>query len=82
MGGQSQVTSLASSKLANGRADIRRFRPRSMTRIRSDFLIKDVGFDTICVLTDEHAAKAKIDRLMTDEIPRIVASLNRFCFLV
>jgi branched-chain amino acid transport system substrate-binding protein len=45
-----------------------------------DFLIKDAGFDTVYVLTDERATKSRIDQLMTDVIPGTITSLDRFLF--
>jgi uncharacterized caspase-like protein len=44
------------------------------------FLLNDVGFDTIYVITDERATKERIDRLMTDEIPVAVGPNDRFLF--
>src|SRR5712671_1705567 len=37
-----------------------------------NFLIKDAGFDTVYVLTDNDATKQKIDQLMTDVIPGVI----------
>jgi hypothetical protein len=45
-----------------------------------NFLINDAGFDTIYVLTDNDATKQKIDQLMTDIIPGVVKSTDRFLF--
>ena len=46
----------------------------------ADFLIKDAGFDTVYVLTDERATKSRIDVLMTDVIPGVVTPRDRFLF--
>jgi cyclase len=45
-----------------------------------DFLIKDAGFDIVYVLTDNDATKQKIDQLMTDVVPEVVRSGDRFLF--
>jgi uncharacterized caspase-like protein len=45
-----------------------------------NFLLKDAGFDTVYLLTDEDATKVKIDNLMTDVIPTVVTSRDRFLF--
>ena len=44
------------------------------------FLLNDVGFDTIYIITEERATKARIDRLMTDEIPFLLGPNDRFLF--
>ena len=44
------------------------------------FLLEDAGFDTVYVLTDEHATKPKIEHLMTDEVPNVVGKYDRFLF--
>ena len=45
-----------------------------------NFLLKDAGFDTVYLLTDEDATKVKIDKLMTDVIPAVVTARDRFLF--
>jgi hypothetical protein len=55
----------------------------SLPTARSDadkmvyFLINDAGFDTVYVLTEDDATKEKIERLMTEIIPRDVTSHDR-----
>jgi tetratricopeptide (TPR) repeat protein len=44
------------------------------------FLLNDAGFDTVYLLTDEDATKAKIDKLMTDVMPTVVTGRDRFLF--
>jgi hypothetical protein len=44
------------------------------------FLLDDAGFDVVHVLTDDSATKEKIERLMTDQIPREVGTHDRFLF--
>jgi hypothetical protein len=44
------------------------------------FLKDDAGFDTIYVLTDEKVTKDRLDQLMIDEIPKILAKDDRFLF--
>src|SRR5271170_5982942 len=38
----------------------------------ADFLLKDQGFAYVHVLTESEATKEKIDKIMTDEMPRMI----------
>jgi hypothetical protein len=45
-----------------------------------DFLLKDLGFDYIHVLTDREVTKENIDKVMLDEIRPLVGINDRFLF--
>jgi 23S rRNA pseudoU1915 N3-methylase RlmH len=45
-----------------------------------DFLIKDAGFDSVYLLTEDKATKGRIDKLMTEDLPKVVRSTDRFLF--
>src|SRR5262249_57054597 len=59
---------------------------RSLTTARADadkmarFLIKDAGFNTVYVLTEDKATKQRIDQLMIDYIPKVLGRSDRFVF--
>ena len=44
------------------------------------FLLEDMGFDYVRVVTDKEVTKRTIDEIMTDDLPRLVGPNDRFVF--
>jgi hypothetical protein len=45
-----------------------------------DFLLQDMGFDYVRVITDTEVTKPTLEKIMLDEIPKMVGQHDRFVF--